>query len=88
MVNIEVSERPKIYFSCSISFVCLGQVSPAHLKKKQQKREQKKESKVRDDTPRKITQYDFDDWVWKKLPLLASVVIQVAEQWQQIPLLS
>ena len=65
--------------SCLYTFISfVGHASPLNTKRKQQKREQKKENKMRrDDQPHEAPVLDFDDWIWKKLPLLASAVIQV-----------
>jgi hypothetical protein len=51
-----------------------GNISPSHThkKKKRYSQQRKRQESVQDSAPQ-----DFDGWVWEKLPLLASFVIQV-----------
>ena len=58
--------------NCVLTFQ--GNISPSHThkKKKRYSQQRKRQENVQDSAPQ-----DFDGWVWEKLPLLASFVIQV-----------
>jgi hypothetical protein len=55
-------------------FCIQGHISPSHPRKKKKRYSQQRK---RQENVQESPGQDFDGWVWEKLPLLASVVIQV-----------